>query len=308
MPIKGIDISEHQGVIDFKKVAKTDVKFVIPRVGYGRDELDKYFFTNVRGAKEAGLKIPAVYHFSYAINKQNSYWEAVTCWENVKAAGLPKDTIIFFDYEYDSCNYAKRHGVTVDKKLCSEITEAFCKEIEKQGYKAGIYTNVDYLNNMFDKSLLDKYIVWIADWTGKSYSNYMFHQYSAKGKIDGISGDVDCNYWYDSNVDKSKEIKITVDTKTTQSKTPEIQNGNSKVAYAKSQNYAYSGTYIVTASALNMRYSPGVMTEENVVEVIPKNAEVQNYGYYTPIDGKTWLLVQHGDKTGYVMKDYVKRK
>lgn len=90
-------------------------------------------------------------------------------------------------------------------------------------------------------------------------------------------------------------------------KNEEIQNENRDMTQAKSQDLSYSGKYTVISNALNVRYKPGDMSKNNVAYVIYRGASVVNDGYFTKIDGKIWLLIQCGDKTGYVMKDFVKK-
>ena len=189
----GADLSYHQGQIDWNKV-KLD--FVILREGY-RQTTDTRFFEYVKGSTKAGIPVLGVYHFSYALNAEQAKQEAVLAVKNVQKAGLSKDTIIFFDFEYDTVDKAKKAGVNLGKKQCMEHTKVFCEEITRQGYKAGIYANQDYYKNMYDKSLIDKYIFWLAHYTtGKpAYPCYLC-QFTNVGRVNGISGNVDLNHLY----------------------------------------------------------------------------------------------------------------
>ena len=196
---KGIDISAWQGNINFKQVKTTGVDFVIIREGYGTT-VDQKFFEYVSGAKSAGIAIPAVYHFCYSTNEAAAILEAQTCMANVAKAGLPKNTIIFFDFEYDTVTNAKRKGVTLGKQQCISFTNAFCNTIAKQGYKPGVYCNLDYYNTMYDTATINKYILWLAQYTkGEPKFKCAYHQYSDKGKIAGINADVDLNTCYIKN-------------------------------------------------------------------------------------------------------------
>lgn len=81
-----------------------------------------------------------------------------------------------------------------------------------------------------------------------------------------------------------------------------------KVAYAKSRNDSLAGAYIVTASdGLNLRYTPGVLTDDNVILALPKGAVVRNYGYFTAVNGVNWLYVAYKDKVGFIHSGYVKK-
>ena len=210
--IKGIDISAWQGDVNFTKVKKSGIKFLILREGY-KQTTDKRFFEYTRGAKKAGIPIYGVYHFSYALSATQAREEAIFCVSNLKKAGLGKDVIVFYDFEYDSVKKAKEKGVKLSKKQCIAFTNAFCEQVEKLGYKAGIYSNIDYFKNMYDKDTISKYIFWLAHYTTES-SAYScdFHQYSSSGKVSGISGKVDMNWCYKKEVKKmptrSEYVKV----------------------------------------------------------------------------------------------------
>lgn len=195
---KGIDISYFQGNIDFKKVKADGVDFIIPRCGYGKSNKDSKFSEYVAGALAAGIEIPGIYHFSYALNEENAREEARQAVKFAQEAGLPKETIIFFDLEYDSVDYAKRYAVNLDKVRCIAHTNAFCQEVQNHGYRTGIYANQDYLNRMYDDATIKKYIFWYANWNGGKTPSVKcaFHQWSEKGRVNGINGNVDMDYYY----------------------------------------------------------------------------------------------------------------
>lgn len=190
---KGADISKWQGSPNWKEVNNSGLDFLILRSSY-RKTVDPKFYEFV---KNCTLPIFGAYHFIYANNKADAPSEANTCVTALKKAGLPKDTIIFADYEYDSITDAAKKGVVITPKECNEITEAFCKEVEKSGYKVGIYYNKDFYKNWYDKSLTDRYIKWLADYHDANPAYPCdFHQYSSKGKVPGIKTNVDMNYRY----------------------------------------------------------------------------------------------------------------
>lgn len=195
---KGIDISYFQGNIDFKKVKADGIDFIIPRCGYGKSNKDSKFSEYVAGAIAAGIDVPGIYHFSYALNEENAREEARQAVKFAQEAGLPKETIIFFDLEYDSVDYAKRYAVNLDKARCIAHTNAFCQEVQNHGYRTGIYANQDYLNRMYDDTTIKKYIFWYANWNGGKTPSVKcaFHQWSEKGRVNGINGNVDMDYYY----------------------------------------------------------------------------------------------------------------
>lgn len=193
--LKGIDISKWQGSVDFNKVKNDGIQFVILREGY-RKEMDPKFREYVTGCKSAGLQIPAIYHFMYSLNVEDAKTEAYSAVSDILLAGLDNKTIIFADFEYDTIKDAAKKGVTLTKADCIAHTKAFCEEVKRLGYTPGIYTNIDFYKNYYDKSLLSQYVIWLADYNGAPNYDCMFHQYTSKGKVNGISGNVDMNYWY----------------------------------------------------------------------------------------------------------------
>lgn len=198
--VKGIDISKWQGEVDFKKVSNDGIDFLLLRSSF-RHTVDSKFFDYVKGSNEYGIPVIGVYHFSYALSVAQATSEAKFCIEQVEAAGLDKDTIIFFDFEYDTVKKAKESGVTLKKADCVAHAKAFCEYVEKQGYKAGIYCNLDYYKNWYTKDILDKYYLWLADYSGDPDYDCAVQQYTSSGKVDGISGNVDLDYLY-LNIDE----------------------------------------------------------------------------------------------------------
>lgn len=204
---KGIDISHHNGDIDFNKVKNSGIGFVIIREGYGT-RTDRMFFENVKKAKEVGLDILAIYHFSYALNKEQSKIEAKVCVENIKKADLGKDVLVFYDFEYDTVTEAARSGIILNRNDCNNFTSTFCEEIKLLGFTPGIYTNMDYYKNWYSEWLLSGYVIWLADYAGDPDVNCLFHQYSNKGIIPGIIGHVDLDYDYsEKNQNGEKDMR-----------------------------------------------------------------------------------------------------
>lgn len=216
--IKGIDVSKHNGNINWKKVKDDGIKFVIIRAGYGSSTVDEKFEEYIKGAIEEGIDI-GIYWFSYAISEEKAKLEAVKCMEVIKPY---KDKItypVFYDFEYDSVSYAKKQGVSINKTKATAFAYSFLKEIEKGGYIPGLYTNIDFSNNYFFKSLQRDYDLWIAQYASRcSYSEpHVMWQYSESGRVSGIDGDTDLDYCYkkysskgdNDNTNKDKEDSIS---------------------------------------------------------------------------------------------------
>lgn len=202
---KGIDISYHQGTVDFNAVKASGVEFVILREGY-RNTTDLKFFEYVEKATKAGIEILGVYHFSYALNAKEAKEEAKFCVKNIREAGLPDDILVFFDFEYDTVKKAANKGITLTKGDCNRHTEIFCQTVKELGYIPGIYTNLDYYKNWYDKEVLNNFYLWLADYTDGPDYKCLIQQYSSKGYIPGIYTNVDLNYFY------NEEFKIPSNT------------------------------------------------------------------------------------------------
>jgi len=200
---KGIDVSKHNGNINWEKVKNSGIDFAMIRAGYGANNIDSQFNRNIFECNRIGLPC-GVYWFSYALNAEMARKEAQYCLAAVKPYKLQYP--IAFDFEYDSVTYAKKQGVSIGKKLASEIMQAFCSEIEKAGYFVINYSNIDYLKNYFEDAASKKYGLWLAQWTNlqNPSKECLIWQYSETGKVDGISGQVDLDK---SFVDFPKLIK-----------------------------------------------------------------------------------------------------
>lgn len=197
--IKGIDISEHQGAIDFRKVKASGVKFAILREGY-RKRIDSRFLEYVRQAKEAGLAILGVYHFIY-VDGATVAENAESTIRNLRSAGLdPVNTWIFADLEDDTW---KKNGEKCTKALCTAYIKTFLDELTKAGCKKlGIYTNNDYYINYLDWNKLPEYKgkVWLADYSGDPDQPCIIQQTSESGRVDGITGTVDMDLLIDERI------------------------------------------------------------------------------------------------------------
>ncbi|MGN1133719.1 MAG: GH25 family lysozyme [Oscillospiraceae bacterium] len=214
--IKGIDVSSWQGNIDFAKVKKSGVSFVIIRAGYGRltSQKDKYFEQNYRNAKAAGLNVGA-YWYSYADSAADAVKEAKACLEVIK--GKKFEFPIYFDLE-ESSQFAK------GRDFCDSLVKAFCNELEKNGYWAGLYISRSPLQNYISQSVAKRYALWVAEYGAECNYNgsYGMWQCSSSENISGISGNCDLDYCYADypvqikkaglNGYKKTESKQTADT------------------------------------------------------------------------------------------------
>lgn len=256
---KGIDISKWQGSINAKRIKADGVEFAILRSGYSTT-VDPKFYTYVSQFKKAGVDIVGVYHFSYAKSVAQAKKEAEFCLKVVKKAKLDSNIIIFYDFEGDTVRAARKAGITLGKTECNAYTKAFCEEIEKSGYKAGVYFNINYYKNWFDHDLLNKYVKWLADYSGSPNYDCAYHQYTNKGSVSGISGNVDMNYFYGL-----KEIK-SVSEVTVEILAGLWGNGDTRKQALEAAGYDYSDCQ----TAVNKKIADArkKTTHELAVEVI----------------------------------------
>lgn len=210
--ILGLDISKWNGYIDWKAVKDADIEFVIIRAGYGTNYVDPYFKQNIEAAIDNDLLI-GIYWFSYAHTYQQAKLEADKCYKTIKPYKDKIDLPVFWDFEYDSVNYANRNGHGINKKLASGMADTFCTNIKNKGMQTGIYTNIDYSNRYFTKEVLNKYHTWIAQWSSQcTYKdNYIIWQCSDKFYIKNKRFDLNRFYYnrYTHSSSTKKEMIVS---------------------------------------------------------------------------------------------------
>lgn len=241
MQIKGIDVSKHNGHINWSKVKSSGIKFVIIRAGYGSSTVDERFREYIEGAIEEKLGV-GIYWFSYAISEEKAKEEAIKCMEVIKPYKSKINYPVFYDFEYDSINYARKNGISINKTKATNFANAFLEEINKGGYIPGLYTNIDFLNNYFGKSIEEKYDLWIAQYSSRcSYKgSHVMWQYSEKGKVDGISGDCDMDYCYKDYGKNSPDDSNNTEVKYNVILVKELQRALNK---SYNSNLALDGDY-----------------------------------------------------------------
>ena len=188
MKRKGIDVSKHQGTIDWKKVKNDGVEFAIIRIGYGGSVpvKDEKFEENYKNAKANEIDV-GVYIYSYADSESDvkKEYEAVIKWLGGRHLDLP----VYYDVEDK-----KMSGLL--KKVLSNYVKTFCVKIENAGYWAGIYASKNWLETKLDMNKLNRFTVWLAQWSSNPtyQGSYGLWQYTSDGSINGINGRVDMNY------------------------------------------------------------------------------------------------------------------
>lgn len=193
----GIDVSKWNGEIDWDKVKNAGVEFAIIRAGYrgsvsGSLVQDPRFEENMRGAQAAGIPT-GVYFFTQAVNEVEAVEEASMVLELLRKYKV--EFPVFIDTEGAGGN-GRADGLDVETRTL--VCEAFCRTIENAGYTAGVYGSRNWYNNRLETKRLDNYFIWLAEYRSVPlYQGYYgMWQYTSKGKIDGIDGNVDLNIYY----------------------------------------------------------------------------------------------------------------
>lgn len=191
---RGIDVSHHQGTINWKKVKEDGYDFAIMRVafrGYGASGVlkqDKEFANYIGQAQEAGLDV-GVYIFSQAVNEEEALEEADFVLNTLK--GYDIELPVVYDPELIRDDKARTDNVTGEQFTANTL--AFCKKIQEAGYQPMIYSNMIWESELFDMEQLDEYPIWYADYEliPQTPYDFTFWQYSESGRVDSISGAVD---------------------------------------------------------------------------------------------------------------------
>lgn len=191
----GVDISKFQDYVDFVKLKKAGIEFVMLRLGargYGTGQLvlDDYFVDNIKRATDAGLEV-GVYFYSQAISVEEAVEEANMVLENLGEYRISYP--VAFDMELVENDTARTDVLTRAER--TDITKAFLDTVGAAGYKTIIYGNKEWLIKEIDMSKLTAYDVWLSqdeDIPDYPYKFAMW-QYEYEGTIDGIAGYVNFN-------------------------------------------------------------------------------------------------------------------
>lgn len=250
MEIKAIDVSSNQGKPDWAKVSNAGIKVAMLRI-HERHGQDSSFEHNYKGCKSNGILIGG-YKYSYALTPAQAIDEAESVIEVLNGRGL--DFPIFYDLEWDQQR-------SLGKQAIENIAVAFLTRMKKAGYKVGIYCNYDWYKNCLS-DVLKQYDCWIANYPKKRLDNGTLQerlrvpvgvgwQYSSKGKVSGISGNVDMDVFY-------------TDYRTE-------QKGETTVAKTKLQEFTELGDYYASNGGYLEKKSNAYLDD------FKKNAGYNNY-------------------------------
>lgn len=191
---KGIDVSQHQGYIDWGRVKAAGYDFAILRIGYrgyGTEGLlciDETFHTNIANAQDAGIDV-GVYFFSQAVSEEETLEEAQLVLDNL--AGYELQLPVVFDPERIRDDTARTDGVSGEQFTRNTIL--FCEKMKEAGYQPMVYGNMVWESFEFDMEQLAGYPIWYADYEAVPQTPYdfTFWQFTEKGYVDGVEGQLD---------------------------------------------------------------------------------------------------------------------
>ena len=199
--LQGIDVSDHQGVIDWNAVADAGYDFVFVRVGfrgYGEEGTlneDAMAIEYMQDAEKAGLEVGA-YFFSQAVDEEEAAEEARFAADIVKRSGVKMTLPLVYDPELAGGSKGRANNLSRDQ-VCSNA-RAFKRAAEEELHcKVALYTNLFWENTYFDVGTLDQFEIWYADYEPVPQTNYTFTwwQYTETGSVPGIKGAMDLNLW-----------------------------------------------------------------------------------------------------------------
>lgn len=293
--MKGIDVSKHNGNVNWSHVKADGVKFAIIRAGYGKEisQKDPQFENNYAGCKSNGIPCGA-YWYSYAMSEAEALQEAVVCLKVL--SGKTFEFPIYYDIE-------EKKQFALGKAKCSAIAKAFLETLEKSGYWVGIYSSKSFLSTYFTDEIRTNYAVWVAQYNTRcTYcGQYGIWQKSSTGKVYGVSGNVDMNECF---IDYSTMIK--------NAKKNGFSGGANTANSVSNSVNAVTSHGVASTSKIAAGYKIQLDHMELFASSDAKNRSNVLTGFYFIVDGKIIngrfriSTRQGGSVTGWIDKKYTK--
>ena len=304
--LKGIDVSSHQGNIDWGKV-KSQIDFAIIRLGYGDNierQDDSYFIKNVNGCINNNIPF-GVYIYSYALNLggSESIQSEVDHTKKMLSKISKKPFCVYIDMEDDST-------IKLGKTMLTNFALEFCKQIKNAGYRVGVYANENWFRNYLQVSTIASfgYSIWCAKYSTNKpniSSNYDIWQYSSTGRINGINGNVDMNYMYNNIIGSQPINEKTIDELAREVIAGKYGNGEAR-------KKALGDKYNQVQERVNqLLKQPKKSVEEIAKEVIAgkwgngndRKTRLINAGYnYNEVQNKVNSLLNSNNKVYYTIR------
>lgn len=201
--VYGMDVSQHNGKINFEKAKRDGIEFVFIRVGYtGYTKssfslnLDKKYKTYIKDATKAGLKV-GVYWYSQSTKVSEAKKEANALLKAIKGYSITMPVV--FDYEFADTKKGRLDSAKLSKTNMTANALAFLNTVSNAGYDACIYASENFLEeHLYANQISSNFKVWLANYSSKTNykGDYEFWQHTAKGRVSGMRGNVDINFWY----------------------------------------------------------------------------------------------------------------
>lgn len=288
MSIKGLDVSEFQGEVDWERVKAAGYKFAMLRAGYGYNTIDKQFRRNASECNRIGLPV-GVYWFCYAFSPEKAVQEADGCIDIISEYRL--DYPVCYDIEQASADYIEKQGVSFTPALAKNVVKSFCDRIEAKGYYAMFYTNRNFLDTYLGTELSKRYAYWYARYADRfDGTDCGIWQYTSTGSVPGITGNVDLDLGYTNypSVIKKAGLNHLSASSPSPSPVPEyityvIQPGDTLSGIARRY-----GTTVTALTQLNKLSDPDKIYAGNTLKVPENGTGVDSSTqYYTIRPGDT---------------------
>ncbi len=316
---QGIDVSYHNGTLDWSTIKAAGVDFAILRAayrGYGTEGTlvrDAKFAEYMQGAMSQGIPVGA-YIYSQAITTAEAVQEANYILNIVRGYSL--DLPIVFDYEFAGVKTGRLDSAwssgKLNKSKMTDIALAFCDTIKNAGYDAMVYANKTFLSKNLDHEVIENagYDVWLAHYTtNTNYTgDYKIWQYTSSGKIPGIEGKrFDCNFMYSGTISMSLKIS-NIPNQIYQgydvSPSVTVTNGGTVLTEGTDYTVSYqnnSGVGTATVNVFGAGIYDGYINLTKTFNIVPdtvKNMQISKAGTNTvdlswsPVSGADGYTVQ----------------
>ena len=291
---KVIDVSKHQGDINWPAVKAAGIDTAIIRCGFGDDaqsQDDPFWRANVERARAAGLRIGA-YLYSYADSVAHAQSEASHAIRLLQ--GISLDLPIFYDME-DENTTGKCSPV-----LLGDMAEIFCKALQDAGYQVGIYANKYWFTNKLTDPRFEKWDKWVAQYYKEcTYSGTKVGwQYTSTGSVDGVQGNVDISEFY------KDYLTETVTPAAQQEKLPDITGYKGTSIVGALNQFGYDSSYAYRATiAVKLGISDYRGSAEQNLELIRRLGGVV-YQAQTSKQSYTEYIVKNGDTLSGIAERY----
>jgi hypothetical protein len=268
--------------------------------GYGTGSLaeDDMYVQNIQGAVNAGLKV-GVYIFSQAITQEEAVAEANYVLARIKSYHIQLPVVI--DYEYASGNTGRLYDAHLSKDAATAVVTSFCQTVAAAGYVPMIYANKNMLENSLNGTTLDDtYLIWLANYTTEtSYAGeYYAWQYSSAGQVSGVTNRVDCDFFYEMDLQQSAEQYVTRLYQYLLGRTPDnagLRNYANALAQGSATASSVAATLISSTEFTNRKLSDSAYVANLYLALLGRSgsqSEINNWTTY----------LQNGVSKQYILK------